>query len=103
MASKSFLQTSSGSYSPMKRRSFIKRVGLAAAGTAAATSMPDFLRASPVSNGSKPNILIIIVDQLRFPQGSFNQPLLDAAAPNLATLRQQSVSFNSHFAAATAC
>jgi arylsulfatase A-like enzyme len=88
----------------MKRRSFLKRVGLAAAGTASATAFPKLLRAAPVSKGSKkPNILVIIVDQLRFPQGSFNQPLLDAAAPNLASLRQQSVSFDAHYAAATAC
>jgi arylsulfatase A-like enzyme len=88
----------------MKRRSFIKQVGLAAAGTAGATTFPNFLSAAPSAKGSKkPNILIIIVDQLRFPQGSFNQSLLDAAAPNLAALRQQSVSFDAHFAAATAC
>lgn len=88
----------------MKRRSFIKRVGLAAAGTAGATALPNLLRAGPGPKGAKkPNILIIIVDQLRFPQGSFNQGLLDAAAPNLAALRQQSVSFDAHFAAATAC
>jgi arylsulfatase A-like enzyme len=51
----------------------------------------------------RPNILIILVDQLRFPQGSFDQALLDQAAPNLAKLRQQSVSFAAHYAAATAC
>lgn len=51
----------------------------------------------------KPNILIILVDQLRFPQGSFDQSLVDQAAPNLAKLRRQSVSFDAHYAAATAC
>jgi arylsulfatase A-like enzyme len=60
-------------------------------------------RLSAQSSGGKPNILIIIVDQLRFPQGSFDQSLQDQAAPNLAQLRKQSVSFNSHYAAATAC
>ena len=88
----------------MKRRSFIKQVGLAAAGTAGAATMPNLLQASPVAKRPrKPNILVVIVDQLRYPQGSFNQQLLDTAAPNLAALRQQSVSFDAHYAAATAC
>ncbi|MGM8365698.1 sulfatase-like hydrolase/transferase [Virgibacillus sp. W0181] len=51
----------------------------------------------------KPNILVVLVDQLRFPQGSFNQSLQDQAAPNLARLRSESVSFDAHYAAATAC
>jgi arylsulfatase A-like enzyme len=51
----------------------------------------------------RPNILIILVDQLRFPQGAFDQSLMDQAAPNLARLRRESVSFDAHYAAATAC
>lgn len=51
----------------------------------------------------RPNILVILVDQLRFPQGSFDQATLDQAAPNLAKLRSESVSFDAHYAAATAC
>ena len=51
----------------------------------------------------RPNILVILVDQLRFPQGNFNQATLDQAAPNLAKLRRESVSFDAHYAAATAC
>src|SRR5947209_6316385 len=89
----------------MKRRKFLKDVGLAGAGLACSSMLPAWLigRLSAQSNGVKPNILIIMVDQLRFPQGSFDQSLQDQAAPNLAKLRQQSVSFNSHYAAATAC
>lgn len=88
----------------MKRRSFIKTVGLAAAGTTGVTALPRIIRAGqPGKPAKKPNILIIIVDQLRFPQGSFNQDLLDAAAPNLAALRQRSVSFDAHYAAANMC
>ena len=52
---------------------------------------------------SKPNILVILVDQLRFPQGSFNQTLMDQAAPNLEKLRSESVSFDAHYSVATAC
>lgn len=57
----------------------------------------------PPVGRTRPNILVIIVDQLRFPQGSFDQQLMDHAAPNLAKLRRQSVSFDAHYAAATAC
>ena len=88
----------------MNRRTFVKSVGLAAAGVTGSSLLPNALRARAAAKGPKqPNILVIIVDQLRFPQGSFNSGLLDQAAPNLAALRNQSVSFDYHFAAATAC
>lgn len=88
----------------MKRRSFLKNAGLAAAAVAGSAVFPNFLRGVDAAKPSrKPNILVVMVDQLRFPQGAFTQGLLDQAAPNLAALRQQSVSFDSHFAAATAC
>jgi arylsulfatase A-like enzyme len=88
----------------MKRRSFLKKLGFAAAGAASPAVFPGFLRAGRAATGTQnPNILVIIVDQLRFPQGAFNQELLDAAAPNIAALRRESVSFDAHFAAATMC
>ena len=87
----------------MKRRTFIKNAGLAAA-IAGSAAFPNFLRGAEAAKAArKPNILVVMVDQLRFPQGSFSQGLLDQAAPNMAALRQQSVSFDSHYAAATAC
>jgi arylsulfatase A-like enzyme len=79
----------------MKRREFVTDSGLSGSG-----SRSD--RERPQGKG-KPNILVIVVDQLRFPQGSFDQDLMDLAAPNLAKLRRQSVSFDAHYAAATAC
>jgi arylsulfatase A-like enzyme len=97
----------------MKRREFIKTAGgLAGAALAGGASMsPSVLSrqvsAAPKPNAPKPNgrpnILVILVDQLRTPQPPFDQALMDQAAPNLACLRQQSVSFVSHYAAATAC
>jgi len=96
----------------MKRREFIKSVGLTGAALAGGASMsPTVLSrqvsAAPKPNAPKPNgrpnILVIMVDQLRTPQPPFDQALMDQAAPNLACLRQQSVSFASHYAAATAC
>ena len=98
----------------MKRREFIKSAGgLAGAALAGGASMvPSVLsrqvsaRPKPVGRSNpngRPNILVIMVDQLRTPQPPFDQSLMDQAAPNLACLRQQSVAFASHYAAATAC
>jgi arylsulfatase A-like enzyme len=103
----------------MKRRTFLKSVGLAASGLAAASSVPDFVggqaeaeetkaksQSAPkvwADSSGRPNILVIIVDQMRFPQGLFDQALMDIAAPNLAELRRQSVSFDYHCAAAAMC
>lgn len=87
----------------MTRRKFLKDTGLTAAAVAGTTLFPNFLRGAAAKSSQKPNILVVIVDQLRFPQGSFNSGLLDQAAPNMAKLRKQSVSFNSHYGAATAC
>ncbi|MBK8050956.1 MAG: sulfatase-like hydrolase/transferase [Anaerolineales bacterium] len=47
--------------------------------------------------------MVILVDQLRFPQGLFSQEIMDLAAPNLNKLRRQSVRFDYHYAAATMC
>jgi hypothetical protein len=90
----------------MKRREFIKSVGLTGAALAGGASVaPSVLSrqvsAAPKPNG-RPNILVIMVDQLRTPQPPFDQSLMDQAAPTLACLRQQSVAFASHYAAATA-
>jgi hypothetical protein len=90
----------------MKRREFLKDAGLAGAAVVGTGLLPDSLgrqvAAAAAPPSGRPNILIIIVDQLRTPQGAFDQALQDQAAPNLAQLRQRSVSFNSHYAAATA-
>lgn len=98
----------------MKRRTFLKQAGLAASGLAASTllpaasaggSAPQSRRATRSFNAdpSRPNILVILVDQMRYPQGAFTQELMDAAAPNLAALRAQSVSLGRHCIAAGAC
>ena len=114
----------------MKRRAFLKNTGVMASGLAASSIIPNAVgettgaesnnahggNSAHGNNASKhskvysrqpgddrPNILVILVDQLRFPQGPFNQELMDLAAPHLAELRQKSVSFDNHFTAATMC
>jgi hypothetical protein len=80
----------------MNRRSFLKGAGLVGAGLLGSKVFPNVLSFGSASAATKPNILFIIVDQLRTPQGTFNQALMDRAAPNLAALRSKSVSFDSH-------
>jgi arylsulfatase A-like enzyme len=98
----------------MKRRTFLKQASLAAGGlmaagllpeAAAGSSAPQSRRATRSFNAdaSRPNILVILVDQMRYPQGQFTQQLMDQAAPNLAGLRAQAVSFGHHCSAANAC
>ena len=52
---------------------------------------------------SKPNILVIVVDQLRFPQWFSAQPVGMALPPNIQRLREQSVSFARHYTASNDC
>ena len=101
----------------MKRRTFLKSAGLVAGGLAATASMPGVAQAqaeieaqgkrAPTlwnnPSDDRPNILVIIVDQLRFPQGLITQEVMDLVAPDLKELREKSVTFDSHYAAATMC
>jgi arylsulfatase A-like enzyme len=50
-----------------------------------------------------PNILVIMVDQLRAPQWFSASPAAVAAMPNLARLRSRGVSFASHYTASNDC
>jgi len=50
-----------------------------------------------------PNILVILVDQLRAPAWAPASPALDALLPNLAALRSESVSFEGHYTASNDC
>ena len=52
---------------------------------------------------SKPNILVIIVDQLRVPMWFPQQEELDGYLPGLAALRKNSVEFTQYFTAASFC
>ncbi len=98
----------------MNRRTFLKDAGLLAGGLAASSMLPDSALGAPKpqsrrakrqfnADAGRPNILVILVDQLRYPQGQFTQALMDQAAPRLAELRGDSVSFGHHCAAANAC
>jgi len=75
----------------MKRREFIRDLGLAGAGMALAGS---FLRAQT----ARPNVLLIIVDQLRYPRFS-----TEAFPQNIARIAKAGVSFSRHFVSAVPC
>lgn len=51
----------------------------------------------------RPNILVVVVDQMRAPQWFPATHELDALLPNLARLRAASVSFGGHYTASNAC
>ena len=104
----------------MNRRTLLKSAGFAVGGLAASASLPGLTGGQAEAkdkediekkdapkvwedNAGRPNILVIMVDQLRFPQGLFTQEIMDEYAPNLAELRAKSVSFDAHYAAATMC
>ncbi|MHB8242039.1 MAG: sulfatase-like hydrolase/transferase [Solirubrobacteraceae bacterium] len=59
--------------------------------------------AAPAVSSSKPNILVILVDQLRFPQWFSPAPLGVGLPPNLARLRHGAVSFARHYTASNDC
>jgi arylsulfatase A-like enzyme len=95
------------------RRTFIKRgllaggsLALAGAGAPTAaqakrTIRRKLRRSTPTRRS--PNILVILVDQLRAPAWVPASLALDALLPSLALLRNESVSFESHYTASNDC
>jgi arylsulfatase A-like enzyme len=97
----------------MERRDFLKSVGIAATGAlagAGASPRPGLALDAghdPVP-GPQPNILFILVDELRFPSvfpaGVNNvDTFLARFMPNVSSLWQRGVKFGSHYTAASAC
>lgn len=60
-------------------------------------------RTAAQAGGEKPNILVIVVDQMRAPQWFPDAQQLGGLLPRLDGLRQRSVSFTSHYSASNAC
>jgi arylsulfatase A-like enzyme len=92
------------------RRTFLKR-GLLAAGSltlAGAGAPPTAQARKPgVRRNARarraPNILVILVDQMRAPAWLPATVALDTLLPNLASLQRRSVSFERHYTAANDC
>jgi arylsulfatase A-like enzyme len=92
------------------RRSLLARGALAAVSVGALGSAGDtaqaaarLVRSSRRAARGAPNLLVIIVDQLRQPQWWQATPAAAALMPNLAALRRGAVSFDSHYTAANDC
>ena len=68
---------------------------------------PDAVRAlaDPAGSGTRPNILLVMVDQLRYPRWlpAGGQADVDTVLPNIALLRNHSFVFSNFFASATSC
>ncbi len=55
------------------------------------------------ANPGRPNILVIVVDQLRYPQSLASPPSMPGLPPNLERLRSGAVSFANHYTASNDC
>jgi arylsulfatase A-like enzyme len=93
----------------MDRRTFLVSAGAGAAGSALGVrSGRAQTGSSNPASGPKPNILFILVDELRYPSvfpsgvSSVDQ-FLASFMPNVYALWQRGVKFGSHYTAATAC
>ncbi|MGA2470865.1 MAG: sulfatase-like hydrolase/transferase [Solirubrobacteraceae bacterium] len=100
---------------PYTRRTFIRhgiRAGALLAGTGAlADALAPSLAparaarrlAGPRSSAAQPNILVIVVDQMRLPRWFGAAGYVTQLPPNLARLRQAGVSFARHYTASNDC
>jgi arylsulfatase A-like enzyme len=91
----------------MNRRTFLK-----SAATAGALCLGNQLLPTPwhtaapqwaLAADGAPNLLVIIVDQMRSPQWFPDQAALDTYLPNIARLRQGAVNLGNHYTVAAAC
>ncbi|MEG4105293.1 sulfatase-like hydrolase/transferase [Microcoleus sp. S13_C5] len=89
----------------MKRRTFLSATGLTGAALLGSQLLnkSDTPAIAQTSGYKKPNILVIVVDQLRTPQWFPAQATLDKYLPAIAKLRKSSVNFTRYYTAATAC
>ncbi|MGO4613890.1 sulfatase-like hydrolase/transferase [Nocardia sp. 2YAB30] len=87
----------------INRRRFFAR---GAAAATAATAMPGATgtgKARADVDPDKPNILVVLVDEMRAPMWFPDQEALDGILPNIARIRRAAVSFEQHYTAANDC
>jgi arylsulfatase A-like enzyme len=89
----------------MRRRNFLKGVGATGAALLGTrlVALPQLTPPQSQASSARPNILVIIVDELRTPQWFPAQSVLNSLLPSLARLRTGAVSFAQHYTAANAC
>jgi arylsulfatase A-like enzyme len=87
----------------------ISRRGFFAGGAAAATAATAMSGATGVGKAradvdpDRPNILVVLVDEMRAPMWFPDQEALDGILPNIARIRRGAVSFEQHYTAANDC
>jgi arylsulfatase A-like enzyme len=92
----------------INRRTALAGATIAAGAAAIGVGGYEFLRKpgpsdSAVAGGGKPNILVIVVDQMRHPQWFPGPQQLIGLLPNIGRLRTRSTSFESHYTASNMC
>ncbi|MFE3259873.1 sulfatase-like hydrolase/transferase [Nocardia sp. NPDC059091] len=85
------------------RRGFLTGAAASVTAAVAATATGPAPRARADVDPGKPNILVVIVDEMRAPAWFPDQQTLDQLLPNLARIRHGSVSFEQHYTAANDC
>ena len=94
------------------RRTLLKGALAASGVVAGGAAVEDLIgaRARALANApvraarqGSPNILVVMVDQLRAPQGFQTAALMAGVMPNLARLRSGGISFDGHYTAANDC
>ena len=81
----------------------IGKLAEATEGTEAIRNVPAVARTRPTARSRRPNVLVIVVDQLRYPQWFSPGPPGLGLPPNLQRLRRGAVSFAHHYTAANDC
>ena len=93
----------------MDRREFLQRTGaVAASGMLASLGIFDKAAAAAAQPGKRPNIVFILVDEMRFPTAfpagiSTPEQYLQRYMPNLAELWKRGVVFDRYYSAGNAC
>ncbi|MHB1469747.1 MAG: sulfatase-like hydrolase/transferase [Solirubrobacteraceae bacterium] len=91
------------SFAASSRRTFLKRGAFSAGAVALSAKTRRNGLEDPSRRRERPNILTILVDQLRTPVWMPASAPPESAMPNLAALAAESVSFESHYTASNDC
>ncbi|WP_228001663.1 sulfatase-like hydrolase/transferase [Nocardia australiensis] len=87
----------------ISRRGFLARGAAAATAATAASGAAGAGKARADIDPDKPNILVVLVDEMRAPMWFPDQEALDGILPNIARIRCGAVSFDQHYTAANDC
>ena len=90
----------------ISRRDALRGIGGAGMALAGASGLPGTAPAAPAMVGQeseRPNILVVLVDEMRDWQWFPDQEVLDADFPNMARLQNGAVRFGRHYTASNMC